>query len=39
MLPEGSHEALCSVFFHDRPAPFRADIDEIIAREVRSLEV
>lgn len=39
MLPEGSHEALCSVFFHDRPAPFRADIDEIIAREVRSVEV
>ncbi len=37
MLPEGGHEALCSVFFHDRSAPFTADIDGIIAREVRSL--
>ena len=37
MLPEGGHEALCSVFFHDRPAPFTAEIDDILAREVRSL--
>jgi neutral ceramidase len=37
MLPEGGHEALCSVFFHDRPAPFRADIDETIERAVREL--
>ncbi|MEN6304789.1 MAG: neutral/alkaline non-lysosomal ceramidase N-terminal domain-containing protein [Armatimonadia bacterium] len=34
MLPQGSHEALCSIYFHERPAPFVKEIDEIIAREV-----
>jgi len=33
MLPEGGHEALCSVYFHERPAPFTAEIDEILKRE------
>lgn len=37
MLPQGSHEALCSVYFHDRPAPFVPQIDEILAREVKGL--
>jgi len=39
VLPEGGHEALGSVFFHDRPAPFTAEIDEILKREVLSLRV
>jgi neutral ceramidase len=39
MLPEGGHEALGSVFFHDRPAPFVKEIDEIIEREVLALAV
>lgn len=39
MLPEGGHEALGSVYFHDRPAPFVAEIDDIIQREVLSLEL
>ena len=38
MLPEGGHEALASIYFHERPAPFVRDIDEIIRREVASLE-
>jgi len=33
MLPEGGHEALCSIYFHERPAPFKAEIDEILKRE------
>ncbi len=37
MLPEGGHEALGSMFFHERPAPFTPEIDEIIEREVRAL--
>ena len=39
MLPEGGHEALGSVYFHDRPAPFVKEIDEVIEQEVLSLEV
>jgi neutral ceramidase len=38
MLPEGGHEALGSVYFHDRPAPFVAEIDGIIEQEVLSLK-
>ncbi len=37
MLPQGGHEALGSMCFHERPAPFVPEIDEIIAREVRAL--
>jgi len=37
MLPEGGHEALGSICFHERPAPFVPEIDEIIEREVRAL--
>lgn len=37
MLPEGGHEALASMYFHERPAPFVPEIDAIIAREVRAL--
>ncbi|NLO07275.1 MAG: hypothetical protein GX131_15715 [candidate division WS1 bacterium] len=37
MLPEGGHEALGSICFHERPAPFVPEIDDIIAREVRAL--
>jgi len=37
MLPEGGHEALASMFFHVRPAPFVAEIDDIIKREVLAL--
>lgn len=33
MLPQGGHEALGSMCFHMRPAPFTAEIDEIILRE------
>lgn len=39
MLPEGGHEALGSIFFHERPAPFTPEIDEIIAREVQMLKL
>ena len=39
MLPEGGHEALASMFFHVRPAPFAADIDDVIKCEVLSLSV
>ena len=39
MLPEGGHEALGSVYFHDRPAPFVKEIDQVIEPEVLSLEV
>lgn len=39
MLPYGGHEALVSIYFHERPAPFTAEIDDIIRREVRALEV
>ncbi len=39
MLPQGSHEALCSIYFHDRPAPFVKEIDDIIAQEVSSLDL
>jgi len=28
---------LCSIYFHDRPAPFVKEIDQIIANEVKSL--
>ncbi|MGI5818332.1 MAG: hypothetical protein ACOX9R_09550 [Armatimonadota bacterium] len=38
MLPQGGHEALGSMCFHERPAPFVPEIDEIIAREVQALE-
>jgi hypothetical protein len=37
MLPQGGHEALGSMCFHERPAPFVPEIDEIIARQVRAL--
>jgi hypothetical protein len=37
MLPQGGHEALGSMCFHERPAPFVPEIDEIIAREARAL--
>lgn len=37
MLPQGGHEALGSICFHERPAPFVPEIDEIIEREVRAL--
>ncbi|MFP4249254.1 MAG: hypothetical protein ACLFU7_06325, partial [Armatimonadota bacterium] len=37
MLPQGGHEALGSMCFHERPAPFVPEIDEIIEREVRAL--
>jgi hypothetical protein len=37
MLPQGGHEALGSMCFHERPAPFVPQIDEIIAREAKSL--
>ncbi len=36
MLPEGGHEALASMYFHERPAPFAPEIDAIIAREVQA---
>jgi len=39
MLDEGGHEALNSIYFHDRPARFVRQIDEIIKREVLSLKV
>ena len=39
MLPEGGHEALESAYFHDRPAPFVPEIDEIIKREVQAVKV
>ena len=34
MLPHEGHEALYSVYFHERPAPFTPDIDNILKREV-----
>ncbi len=37
MLPQGGHEALGSMCFHERPAPFVAEIDAIIEREVLAL--
>lgn len=37
MIDEWGHEALCSIYFHSRPAPFVKEIDEIIKREVLSL--
>jgi hypothetical protein len=37
MLPEGGHEALESMYFHDRPAPFVPEIDDIIKREVAAV--
>ena len=37
MLPEEGHEALASIWFHMRPAPFVAEIDSIITRELTSL--
>ncbi|NOZ20381.1 MAG: hypothetical protein GXP25_04750 [Planctomycetes bacterium] len=37
MLEEGGHEALASIYFQMRPAPFVPEIDEIIKGEVRSL--
>ncbi|MEW6355221.1 MAG: hypothetical protein AB1696_02770 [Planctomycetota bacterium] len=37
MIDEWGHEALASIYFHMRPAPFAKEIDEIIKREVRSL--
>jgi hypothetical protein len=39
MLPEGGHEALCSIYFHERPAPFTPDIDERLAAEIRGLKL
>lgn len=37
MLPEGGHEALGSICFHERPAPFTPEIDDILRREVGEL--
>jgi len=34
MLPEEGHEALASMYFHMRPAPFVKEIDDIIRKEV-----
>jgi len=39
MLDEGGHEALASIYFHMRPAPFVEEIDDILKREVLALEV
>ena len=39
MLPRGGLEALASIYFHMRPAPFVAEIDECLNRELLSLEV
>ncbi len=36
MLPQGGHEALGSIYFHDRPAPFTPDIDDILKNTVQS---
>jgi len=36
MLDEGGHEALGSIYFHERPARFVEEIDEIVKREVLS---
>ena len=36
MLPEEGHEALCSIFFHERPAPFVEKIDNVVLSEVRA---
>jgi len=37
MLEEHGHEALQSIYFHVRPAPFVPEIDDIITREVLAL--
>ncbi len=37
MLPYRGHEAFESMYFHDRPAPFVPEIDEIIKREVTAV--
>ena len=39
MLDQGGHEALGSIYFHDRPAPFVKEIDTILKREALSLEL
>jgi len=38
MLEEHGHEALQSIYFHVRPAPFVPEIDEILKRQVLALE-
>ncbi len=38
MLPYRGHEAFESLYFHDRPAPFVPEIDEIIKHEVKAAE-
>ena len=37
MLDEGGHEALASIYFQVRPAPFVKEIDDILSKEVLSL--
>ena len=37
MLPEGGHEALGSIFFHERPAPFTAGIDRLLDERIGAL--
>ena len=37
MIVEWGHEGLASIYFHMRPAPFVKDIDDIIRKEVLSL--
>ncbi len=37
MLPEGGHEALGSIFFHERPAPFAATIDAVLDAAITAL--
>ncbi|MCD6361356.1 MAG: hypothetical protein J7M38_10890 [Armatimonadetes bacterium] len=39
MLPDEGHEALGSMYFQARPAPFVPEIDDIISREVAAVEV
>lgn len=37
MLPEGGHEALGSIFFHERPAPFAPVIDSVLDNAIAGL--
>ena len=39
MLDEEGHEALASIYFQMRPAPFVPEIDAVIRREISSLQV
>lgn len=36
MLPQEGHEAFGSLYFHERPAPFVPELDDIIAREANN---